>query len=45
MAGITAAVHLLAIPFYFFGKRIRRASLKWKAVQFVQWMKDREVGE
>jgi hypothetical protein len=45
MAGINAGVLLLAIPFYFYGKRIRHASLQWRAVKFVDWNDDREVGE
>ncbi|KAH8807676.1 major facilitator superfamily domain-containing protein [Xylogone sp. PMI_703] len=45
MAAIDVAVLLFAIPLYFYGKAIRRASLKWKPVKFVQWNRDREVGE
>jgi hypothetical protein len=45
MAAINGSVLLGAIPFYFFGKRIRHASAKWKVVRMLHWDEDREVGE
>lgn len=46
MAGISAAVLVLWIPFFFFGKRVRHASLNWPIIRrAVQWNLDREVGE
>jgi len=45
MAGIASAVLLLAIPMYFFGKKIRHVSWHWKILSFVHWDVDREVGE
>ncbi|KAK7538432.1 major facilitator superfamily domain-containing protein [Phyllosticta citribraziliensis] len=46
MAGITGAVILGFIPFYFYGKRIRHATWKWRIVRScVHWDQDREVGE
>ncbi|KAH8651564.1 putative MFS transporter [Tricladium varicosporioides] len=37
MAGITLVVLLLAVPLFFYGPRLRRWSLGWRAVQFVNW--------
>jgi len=37
MAAITAFVLLLAIPMFFWGARLRRWSLGWRAVKFIQW--------
>lgn len=45
MAAINSAVILWSIPFYFFGKRIRHATFKWKLVRMLYWNEDREVGE
>ncbi|KAL6809558.1 major facilitator superfamily domain-containing protein [Trichoderma camerunense] len=45
MASITGAVLLAGIPFYFHGKTIRHASIRWRALRFVLWNKDRELGE
>jgi len=45
MAGISEGVMLLMIPFYFWGKRIRRATMQWRVMKLVQWGADREVGE
>jgi len=41
MAIITAAVLALAIPMFFWGARIRKRSLEWRAVRFVRWSGDR----
>lgn len=32
------------IPLFWFGRRIRHASLKWRVVSFVHWENDRNVG-
>jgi len=45
MAGISGAVLIMFIPFYFFGKRIRHATIAWPIMKLVQWNDDREVGE
>ena len=42
MAAITAFVLLLAIPMFFYGARLRKASLGWKVVGFVKWNEDRD---
>ncbi|KAE9368440.1 MFS general substrate transporter, partial [Stipitochalara longipes BDJ] len=39
MAAITAFVLLLAIPMFFWGAELRRWSLGWRAVRFIQWEK------
>lgn len=39
-------VYLLAIPAYFFGKRLRTLTWRWGVTRrFVHWKLDREVGE
>lgn len=46
MAGICGAVILMWIPFYFFGAKIRRATMKWHLMtNLIGWNDDREVGE
>ncbi|KAI5465860.1 major facilitator superfamily domain-containing protein [Mariannaea sp. PMI_226] len=45
MAGISAAILILWIPFYIWGKRIRNITWHWRLVSFVYWDDDREVGE
>lgn len=45
MAAISGGCLLLWIPMFFWGKPIRRASLKWRVVSFINWADDREVGE
>jgi hypothetical protein len=46
MAGISAAVLLMWVPFFIYGKKIRHASLNWPVVKnTVKWNLDREVGE
>jgi hypothetical protein len=42
MAAITAFVLLLAIPMFFYGARLRKASLGWRVVGFVKWNEDRD---
>ncbi|KAH8659984.1 major facilitator superfamily domain-containing protein [Xylariales sp. PMI_506] len=46
MAAISGGCLLLFIPMYFWGKRIRIASMKWVGIRtLVEWDNDREVGE
>jgi hypothetical protein len=45
MAGISAAILLLWVPFYLFGKRVRHATIHWSIVKAIAWDLDREVGE
>jgi len=45
MAGISAAIMILWIPFYIFGKRLRHASMNWSFVKLGHWDIDRETGE
>ena len=46
MAGISAAVLAMWVPFFFFGRHIRQASLHWPIVaKIIEWHADREVGE
>jgi hypothetical protein len=46
MAGIMGIVLLGAVPFYFFGKPLRKMSWKWPIVRTIaHWDVDREVGE
>ncbi|KIE00041.1 MFS transporter, partial [Metarhizium majus ARSEF 297] len=45
MAGISAGVLILWIPLYFWGKKIRHATWKWRVLSFIHWNDDREVGE
>ncbi|KAK9421628.1 putative Major facilitator superfamily (MFS) profile domain-containing protein [Seiridium unicorne] len=45
MAGIAAAVLLLWIPLYIWGKAIRHATWNWKMLSYIRWEDDREVGE
>lgn len=45
MAGISGGILSLWIPLYFFGKRIRHATLEWPIIRSVKWDIDREVGE
>ena len=42
MAAITTFVLLLAIPMFFYGARLRKVSLGWRAVRFVRWSEDRD---
>ncbi|KAM0434499.1 hypothetical protein ACHAPT_003595 [Fusarium lateritium] len=45
MAGIAAAILVLWIPLYIWGKRIRLATWDWSLVSCIHWHDDREVGE
>lgn len=46
MAGISGGIIVLGVPFFFWGKKIRRVSWQWALVRkFVHWDIDREVGE
>ncbi|KAH6684663.1 major facilitator superfamily domain-containing protein [Halenospora varia] len=46
MAGISGALLLGVIPFYFFGHTIRNTTWRWALIRkFVHWNDDREVGE
>jgi hypothetical protein len=45
MAGISAVVLVLWVPFFVYGKRIRVATHNAKYLQWVKWNLDRESGE
>ena len=46
MAGISGALLLFVVPFYFFGRTIRAKTWNWGLIRkFVHWDDDREVGE
>ncbi|KAK0734127.1 major facilitator superfamily domain-containing protein [Lasiosphaeria miniovina] len=45
MAAISAALILLSVPLYFWGKRIRHVTWQWRVISCVHWNDDREVGE
>jgi hypothetical protein len=45
MAGISAAILILWIPLYIWGKKIRHATWKWGIIKYAHWDEDREVGE
>jgi len=45
MAGISAAVLIMWVPLYIWGKRIRHATWNWGITSYVHWDDDREVGE
>lgn len=42
MAAINAFVLLLAVPMFYYGAKLRRWSLGWRAVRFVAWEEARE---
>ncbi|KIS66826.1 uncharacterized protein UMAG_04886 [Mycosarcoma maydis] len=42
MTSISATAFLLAIPFTFWGKRIRQASLNWRVFRVIRWNADRD---
>lgn len=45
MAGISAAVIVLWVPLYVWGRRIRSATWSWPVISYIHWSGDREVGE
>ncbi|KAF3010519.1 hypothetical protein E8E14_009823 [Neopestalotiopsis sp. 37M] len=45
MAGIAAAVLIMWIPLYIWGKQIRHATWNWPILSYIHWEDDREVGE
>lgn len=45
MAGISAAVIILWIPLYIWGKALRIKTWQWRIMSLVRWADDREVGE
>jgi hypothetical protein len=45
MAGISAAILILWVPLYVWGKKIRHVTWTWQTLSFVHWNDDREVGE
>ncbi|OAQ99203.1 hypothetical protein LLEC1_02269 [Akanthomyces lecanii] len=45
MAGISAAVIIMWIPLYLWGKALRTKTWKWRFMSLVRWSDDREVGE
>ncbi|RMD45116.1 hypothetical protein DV735_g69, partial [Chaetothyriales sp. CBS 134920] len=46
MAGISGGIIILWVPLFFYGRRIRHATLEWKVIQnLMKWDSDREVGE
>ncbi|KAI1498593.1 MFS transporter [Biscogniauxia marginata] len=46
LAGISAAVFLSTIPFYYYGNSLRQLSWRWGfAKRYLHWDVDREVGE
>lgn len=45
MAAISAAVLLGWVPLFFWGKKIRHATWRWRVISYIHWSDDREVGE
>ncbi|KAJ4144978.1 hypothetical protein LMH87_003843 [Akanthomyces muscarius] len=45
MAGISAAVIIMWIPLYLWGKALRTKTWQWRIMSLVHWADDREVGE
>ncbi|KAG8165283.1 hypothetical protein KVR01_005558 [Diaporthe batatas] len=45
MAGISAAILVLWVPLYVWGRHIRHVTWSWPAISYVHWSEDREVGE
>ncbi|RFU81448.1 mfs transporter [Trichoderma arundinaceum] len=45
MAGIAGGILIMWIPLYFWGKKIRHYSWRWRVISFIHWDNDREVGE
>ena len=45
MAGVAAAVLVLWVPLYVWGKRVRHVTWSWPIIAPARWADDREVGE
>lgn len=45
MAAIAAAVILMFLPLYWWGKKIRHVTWSWPVISYIHWDDDREVGE
>jgi cyanate permease len=45
MAALSFVVLALWVPLYYWGKQIRRSTLKGRVMQYVRWAVDRETGE
>lgn len=45
MAGISAAILVLWVPLYVWGRHIRHVTWSWPVISYVHWSEDREVGE
>ncbi|KAH6853726.1 major facilitator superfamily domain-containing protein [Chaetomium sp. MPI-CAGE-AT-0009] len=45
MAAISAAVLLGWVPLFFWGKKIRHVTWRWRIISYIHWSDDREVGE
>ncbi|KAK0731675.1 major facilitator superfamily domain-containing protein [Lasiosphaeris hirsuta] len=45
MAAIAAAVILMWVPLFVWGKRVRHATWSWPVISYIHWDDDREVGE
>lgn len=45
MAGFSFFILALWIPIYIWGRRIRHATLNWRAMKLAHWDIDRETGE
>lgn len=45
MAGIAAAVLVMWVPLYIWGKQIRHVTWNWPILSYIHWEEDREVGE
>ncbi|KAK7745338.1 hypothetical protein SLS53_002834 [Cytospora paraplurivora] len=45
MAGIAAAVIVLWVPIYIWGRTIRHVTWSWPVISYVHWHEDRETGE
>ncbi|ROW16299.1 hypothetical protein VPNG_01893 [Cytospora leucostoma] len=45
MAGISAAIIVLWVPMYIWGRQIRHVTWSWPVISYVHWHEDRETGE
>lgn len=45
MAGISAAILILWVVLYVWGRHIRHVTWSWPVISYVHWSEDREVGE